>query len=170
MEKLATELLFYRFFAVILLLSGSAMSKEVGKNYIGQKVEINSFLFHLSHFFFSLQLLFKKINFRTTFLDHLVTCNCMQCVSWSSCFSNLMHAWCIYTSGSLSLSCLQLFNFLCKFKNDFMMGMQMKRRSSIMKKEASMGQIDGERFIANGVLVKTEQCSLPSICWMKELK
>ncbi|KAL9450023.1 hypothetical protein AB3S75_011875 [Citrus x aurantiifolia] len=29
MEKLATELLFYRFFAVILLLSGSAMSKEV---------------------------------------------------------------------------------------------------------------------------------------------
>lgn len=105
MEKLATELLFYRFFAVILLLSGSAMSKEVGKNYIGQKVEINSFLFHLSHFFFfSYNYYLKNINFRTTFLDHLVTCNCMQCVSWSSCFSNLMHAWCIYTSGSLSFS------------------------------------------------------------------
>lgn len=70
MEKLATELLFYRFFAVILLLSGSAMSKEVGKNYIGQKVEINSFLFHLSHFFFffSYNYYLKKSTFGQPFL------------------------------------------------------------------------------------------------------
>lgn len=69
MEKLATELLFYRFFAVILLLSGSAMSKEVGKNYIGQKVEINSFLFHLSHFFFfSYNYYLKKSTFGQHFL------------------------------------------------------------------------------------------------------